>query len=113
MLLSLVPRAPAQDEKKILEEKKAFQQLLDRAEDEYRRFFAKPKIAREFWPAMKFEMDTGKFDVAALHLKLLLELDEKEADADLVKIEQGQGMFPFLRLRNVPKWFATPPYPKE
>jgi CheY-like chemotaxis protein len=106
--LLLVPRLlPAQEEKKA-DDKKAYELLLQKAEEEYRRFFEKPRKPYEFWTAMRFELDTGKFDLAALHLKLLLEQPKEEADKDLVKIEEAQGMFAFLRLRTIKKWSDDP-----
>src|SRR5207253_7780376 len=70
VLLSLAMGAQAQDDKdgkkppddkkppedKKVGDEKAFQMLLDKAEDEYKRFFNRPKNAREFWAAMKVEM---------------------------------------------------------
>src|SRR5262245_56254568 len=81
--------------------KKTMERLLADAEDEYRRFFKRPEKPHEFWAAMKFELDAGKLELAAYHLKLMLELPKEEVDNDLAKIEQEQGMFPFLRLRYV------------
>lgn len=112
--LLLLPRlVPAQEEKKPAEEKKAYQALLQKAEEEYRRFFEKPTKPHEFWAAMRFELDTGKFDLAALHLKLLLEQPKDETDKALVKIEEAQGMFAFLRLRTIRKWSADPDIQKD
>src|SRR5579862_244694 len=76
----------AQDDPAVLAKKKTIE-LLDKAKDEYRIFFKKPETAIEYWAAIRFEMDLGKFDLAALHLKLMLEKDAKEIDPDLVKIE--------------------------
>ncbi len=96
-----------------------YKRLLLQAEDEYRRFFNRPKTIPQFWAAMKFEMDTGKFDLAALHLKLMLDEIGKEFDPDqkkfdekikkknneaLAKIEEAHGLFSFLRLQTVPLW---------
>src|SRR5262245_29104793 len=106
-------KKPPEEPPPKIDAKKAYQELLDRAEDEYRRFYKKPEKAHEFWAAMKFEMDTGKFDLAALHLKKLLELPPAESDKDLVNIEANQGMFAFLRLRTVPKWVNHPVLEKE
>jgi CheY-like chemotaxis protein len=90
-------------------------ELLEKAKEEYRVFFKKPETAIEFWSAIKFEMDLGKFDLAGLHLKLLLEKPAKEVDADLVKLEQAEGMSAFLRLRQVRKtdWSDHEPFQKE
>ncbi len=68
--------------------KKRTLELLDKAKDEYRIFFKKPETAIEFWSAIKFEMDLGKFDLAALHMKLMLEKEPPaDTDKELVKIE--------------------------
>jgi hypothetical protein len=95
--------------------KKKTADLLEKAKDEYRLFFKKPQTAIEFWSAIKFEMDLGKFDLAALHLKQLLELPPKDVDPDLVRIEAADGMSAFLRLRQVrPElWSDHPPFRKE
>src|SRR2546422_272363 len=92
----LALRAPihGQDKDKVDKEvlnKKKTEELLDKAKEEYRVFFKKPETTFEFWSAIKFEMDLGKFDLAALHLKLLLEKDAKQVDADLVKLEEAEG----------------------
>jgi len=44
-------------------------------------------------------MDLGKFDLAALHMKLLLAKEgrREDVDKDLVKIEEADGMAKFLR----------------
>src|SRR5271170_586376 len=98
--------------------KQKTQALLDKARDEYRIFFKKPETGIEYWSAIKFEMDLGKFDLAAYHLKLMLEKDGKDAkdiDADLVKLEQAEGMSAFFRLKTVrPKdWSDHEPFRKE
>src|ERR1019366_7151227 len=78
----------------------------DRAKEDYRVYFKRPETPYEFWSAIKFEMDLGKFDLAALHLKLLLEKAlPEDVDKDLVKIEAAEGMSAFLRLRQVRKWY--------
>ena len=94
--------------------KKKTLELLDKAKEEYRIYFKKPEKAIEFWAAIKFEMDLGKFDLAGLHIKVLLEKDPPEdVDKDLVKIEQAEGMSSFLRLKQVRKWYDHPPFQKE
>ena len=94
--------------------KKRTLELLDKAKDEYRIFFKKPETPIEFWSAIKFEMDLGKFDLAALHLKLLLEKQPPEdTDKELVKLEAAEGMSAFLRLRRVRQWSDHPPFQKE
>jgi CheY-like chemotaxis protein len=89
-----VPEAPAIDEV--------------RPGEEYRMFFKKPKTVPEFWNALKFELDVGKYDLAAglLHGMLLL----KPTDEELVRIHDADGMNAFLRLRLIRQWAQVPPY---
>src|SRR5437870_3293811 len=87
-------RAQEKIEPDIITKKKTLE-LLEKAKDEYRIFFKRPETAIEFWSAIKFEMDLGKFDLAALHLKLLLEKDAKDVDPDLVRIEAAEGTSAF------------------
>ena len=44
----------------------------DRDEDDYRQFFKKPTNTAEFWKALQFEIDVGKYDLAAVHLRNLI-----------------------------------------
>ena len=108
--------ARSQDEKPNLDavNKRKTLELIDKAKEEYRVYFKRPETAIEYWAAMRFEMDLGKFDMAAWHLKLLLEKQPAEdVDKDLVKLEQAQGLSSFLRLRQVRKWSDHPPFQKE
>ena len=94
--------------------RKKTQDLLDKATEEYRVFFQRPENTIEFWSAIKFEMDLGKFDLAALHMKLLLAKEPPEdVDKELVKIEAADGMSKFLRLRLVRHWSDYAPFQKE
>src|ERR1700691_1949953 len=112
LLVSSSMRAQEKIEPDLVTKKKTLE-LLEKAKDEYRIFFKRPETAIEFWSAIRFEMDLGKFDLAALHLKLLLEKDAKDVDPDLVRIEAAQGMSAFLRLRQVRQWSDHPPFQKE
>src|SRR5438105_5431549 len=115
MLLLLLGQSAgrAQDEKpeelkKKEADKKATEALLQRADEEYRIFFRKPEKVAEFWAAIKFEVGVGKFDLAALHLKMLLQKEPAEdVDRDLLKIEEVEGLAPFLRLQTIHKWSAN------
>src|SRR5689334_18271237 len=79
----------AQDKKGAEAGKEAYQKILQRAEDEYRIFFKQPETVPEFWTAINFEIDAGKFDIAALLLKQLLEKQPAaETDKELVRIEE-------------------------
>ncbi len=94
--------------------KETMKRLLDKAEEEYRIFFKKPETTPEFWSAIKFEIQVGKFDVAALHLKQMLNQKPAEkVDAALVSIEEAEGMSSFLRLRSVRQWTDHPILQKE
>lgn len=75
-------------------------------EDDYRRFFKRPTNTAEFWKAMQFEIDVGKYDLAAVHLHNLVQF--KAPDADLVKLADEVGMAAFLRLRNIRTWSDDP-----
>jgi CheY-like chemotaxis protein len=114
--LLLAASVRAQDEKPDMEliNKKKTLQLLQKADEEYRLFFKRPEKTVEYWAAMKFEMELGKFDLAALHLKLMLGKEpHEETDKDLVRIENAEGLSAFLRLRDVKKWSDHPPFQME
>ena len=85
-----------------------FKDVIQKAQDEYRLYFREPKSAVEFWTAAAFEIQVGKFDVAAFHLNKLVSLPEKERDDDLLKIEQREGLNTFFRLRLVKEWSKDP-----
>src|SRR5947209_4575676 len=70
--------------------------------EEYRRFFKKPTTVPDYWAALKFEIEVGKKDLAALLLRGMLAL--KPSEEDLVKIHEEDGMIAFLRLRNLRPW---------
>jgi len=80
-------------------------------EEDYRRFFKKPTTTDEYWNALQFEIDVGKYDLAAVHLRNLL--NYKPSDTDLVKLADEVGVAAFLRLRNIPKWSDDPKVNKE
>jgi CheY-like chemotaxis protein len=69
---------------------------------DYRRFLTPPKTTPEFWEAMQFEMEVGRFDLAAQHLRGLI--DKKPTQDELLKLHSKEGIATFLRLRLVPKW---------
>jgi CheY-like chemotaxis protein len=78
----------------------------DEGVPDYREFFTKPKTAAEYWKAMQFEMEVGRYDLAAGLLHGLL--TTKPTDDDLVNLEEQNGMAAFLKLRNVPRWSDNP-----
>jgi CheY-like chemotaxis protein len=73
-----------------------------RSDEDYRQFFKKPQTAQEFWDALKFEIDVGRYDLAAGHLHAMLA--RKPSDQDLVDLHDKYGMATFLRLRNIRTW---------
>ena len=95
-------------------EKKATQLLLQRAEDEYRIFFRRPEQVAQFWAAIKFEIGVGKYDLAALHVKMLHQKEPVEdVDKELLKIERAEGLASFVRLQNIRKWNDDPTLQQE
>lgn len=76
--------------------------------EEYRMFFKQPKTVAEFWSALKFEIDVGRYDLAAGLLHGLLAL--KPTDDELVKIHNKDGMNAFLKLRLIRPWVKAPPF---
>ncbi len=80
-------------------------------EDDYRRFFKRPTTTDEYWNALQFEIDVGKYDLAAVHLRNLL--NYKPSDADLVKLVDEIGIGAFLRLRNIRRWSDDPKVNQE
>ena len=108
------------------QEKEAMKRLLAKVEEEYRVFFKKPESTPEFWAAIKFEIQVGKFDVAAFHLNKMLEhiaeqakklkdagKNPDEAFDDLIGIEEAEGMSSFLRLKDVRQWTDQPKLEKQ
>ncbi len=80
-------------------------------EEDYRRFFKRPTTTDEYWNAIQFEVDVGQYDLAAVHLRNLL--NYKPSDADLVKLVDEAGIAAFLRLRNIRKWSDDPKVNEE
>lgn len=70
---------------------------------DYRQFFKKPETVKEFWDALQFEIEVGRFDLAAGHLKGLLKKSEQDP-AGLAKLEENVGVAAFLRLEQIRKW---------
>src|SRR6185437_1386093 len=60
------------------------QKRLTDDEEDYRRLFKRPTNTAEYWKAMQFEIEVGKYDLAAIHLRNLINF--KPPDADLVKL---------------------------
>ena len=70
--------------------------------DEFRKLFRPPETPLEFWNSINFELDVGRNDLAAKHLRGLIL--KKPADKDLLTIVDKVGLTPILRLRLVAKW---------
>ena len=86
----------------------AFAGLAARAQDPR---IEPPRTPAEFWNAVEFELNTGKFDVAAQYLKAFLAANP--TDQDYLVIEKERGMAAFLRLRTVIQWSADKPTDDE
>jgi hypothetical protein len=69
---------------------------------DYREYFTKPTNAAEYWSAIQFEIEVGRYDLAAGLLHDLLAY--RPSDAEWVRLADQVGMAAFLRLRNVAKW---------
>lgn len=87
--------------------------------DQYRNYFRQPRSVDDFWAALQFEREVGRYDLAALHLHNLLAMrdsplpNEKKEDfekrkpqydADLIKLHDRIGIAPLLQLRGLPEW---------
>jgi CheY-like chemotaxis protein len=92
-LLLLLPQAHGQPRR----------QPPPRSEDTYRQFLKKPETAAEYWAAIKFEVNVGKYKLAAEDLKAFLAyLDKNPSENDLIRIVDEEGMAPFLHLLTIP-----------
>lgn len=120
---ALTAPAPAQEklDPAAINKRKTLQ-LLEAAAERYRTFYKPPEKTFEYWVAIQFEMDLGKFELAALHLKRMLGKDEtpgvkfdSPADLDkaLVALEEAEGISAFLRLQRVKLWSDHPPFHQE
>jgi CheY-like chemotaxis protein len=112
LLIVLAARLPAADDKAPPKDDKAPPKKEEPKKeppgvgDEYRQFFKKPETTLEFWKAMQFEIEVGRYDLAARHLRGLL--DHKPEAKDLLEIADKYGMSAVLRLNNIPKWSDDP-----
>lgn len=66
-----------------------------------RDFFKPPETTAEYWRAVNFEVNVGRYDLAAEYLKALL--SRNPTDEDLLKIEERDGLTGFLRLATIPQ----------
>src|SRR5438045_3208930 len=74
----------------------------ERDGEDYRRFFKTPETPLEYWNALQFEIDVGRFDLAAQHLRELVK--KAPGEKDLIKIYEKDGITPVLRLRTFRNW---------
>ncbi len=111
LMMVLLARSPAQVDKGQPKAAPPPAAGADKDEEDYRQFFKKPTNTAEYWNAIQFEIDVGKYDLAAVHLRNLINF--KPTDADLVKLADEVGVAAFLRLRNIPKWSNDPKVNKE
>jgi hypothetical protein len=74
------------------------------AEDDYRQYFKPPETMVEFWNAIDFEIEVGRYDLAAKHLHNMLA--KNPTNQDLVKLHQSLkgGMSDILKLRRIRDW---------
>jgi CheY-like chemotaxis protein len=109
-LLALMSPAPAQEEKPPPkdDEKKEAPKKKSAAEidEDYRNLFKTPETPLEFWRAAQFEIEVGRYGLAARQLHGLL--DKAPEEKDLLEILDREGMSAFLRLRNIRTWGDDP-----
>jgi CheY-like chemotaxis protein len=117
-LAALLCQAPAQDEGQPPKDgqppkeeapKKAKKET--KKDESYRQFFRQPESVADYWQALQFELNVGRPDLAAGHLRGLL--DKKPTEPEWVDLEEEQGMTNILRLRLVPKWDDDPRINKQ
>jgi CheY-like chemotaxis protein len=97
----LLAQAIAQDKEPAKNVDAERDQAFRKAEDNYRRFFKRPDTTLEFWEAIRFEIDVGRYDLAAQLLKDMMA--RKPADKELLEIEAKYGISAFLRLLTIPQ----------
>lgn len=69
-----------------------------------RQFFKKPETALDFWRALRFEIEIGKYDVAAEYLRGFV--GKNPTEEELLQIEGKDGIHAVLQLLAIPKWSA-------
>ncbi|MSR30653.1 MAG: hypothetical protein EXR99_04025 [Gemmataceae bacterium] len=78
----------------------------DPRKDGFRSFFKKPETLMDFWEAIAFEMDVGKYDFAYRYIK---EMSAKQfPDADLVALVNKVSLSAVMNLRLVKVWVEEP-----
>jgi len=74
----------------------------DNRRDGYRQFFKQPQNIFDYWEAITFEIEVGKYDFAARYLHDLTE--KKYADAELSSLVDKVTLNAIFKLRLVPVW---------
>src|SRR5262249_3771551 len=100
-LIALFSQAPAQDGKGKDPPKKKEEDKPRRYED-YRTYFRTPKTVEDYWGAVRFELEVGRTDLAALALRGMMEVNPTKDQ--LVELEKEAGMSSFLALGVIRKW---------
>ncbi|MFO0925833.1 MAG: hypothetical protein U0736_02205 [Gemmataceae bacterium] len=70
--------------------------------DDLRRLYRPPETVMDYWNGLKFELDVGRPDLAAVYLRGLTV--KNPTDKDLLAIVDRDGLTPVLRLRTVRQW---------
>jgi CheY-like chemotaxis protein len=108
ILFAVLGRVPAPAQDKAEGPRKGKGKGIDtgKSADDYRELFKKPETVPEYWRAMQFEMEVGRYDLAARLLHGLL--DKMPDDKSLVDLVNDEGLSSLLRLRTIPKWSDKP-----
>jgi CheY-like chemotaxis protein len=75
-------------------------------DDSYRQFFRQPESVLDYWKAMQFEIEVGRPELAAKHLHGMMAKNPTEAE--LLELEEQEGMSNILALRLIRKWDEDP-----
>ena len=79
--------------------------------DEYRQFFKKPESTEDYWRALRYEIEVGRFDLASGLLHAMLA--KPPTEDELLQLQEKYGISAFLALRQVPKWSDDPAAEKQ
>jgi CheY-like chemotaxis protein len=113
VLAALASAAWAQQDRKPAKAELEYERsLADRAKEEYRSYFKQPETPEEWWAAMRFEIDVGRYGLASVFLKGLLDSTRAD-DKPLLAIEEREGINAFLELRLIQNWVDNPTLPKD
>ena len=104
VLIAVLLRVPAQDQAPPVKAEPP--RKAEPKKENYREFFKVPETTDDFWHALQFELEVGRYELAAKLLHGLV--THNPTDEDLLQIAEKDGMPAFLRLRIVPKWSDDP-----